>query len=70
MSGVFGVNDIRGVYPEELDEAMVYRVGLALPGVLACKSVAVGRDVRLSGPVLARALTRGLTDGGCDRRTY
>ena len=66
MSGVFGVNDIRGIYPEELDEAMAYRVGLALPGVLAGKSVAVGHDVRLSGPSLARALTRGLTDGGCD----
>ena len=66
MSGVFGVNDIRGIYPEELDEAMAYRVGLALPGVLAGKSVAVGRDVRLSSPALAKALTRGLTDGGCD----
>lgn len=66
MSCVFGVNDIRGLYPEELDETMAYRVGLALPGVLAGKSVAVGRDVRLSSPALAKALTQGLIDGGCD----
>ncbi len=66
MSCVFGVNDIRGLYPKELDETMAYRVGLALPGVIAGSSVAVGRDVRLSSPVLAKALTQGLVDGGCD----
>lgn len=65
MCKLFGVNDIRGVYPKEVNEDLAYRLGRELPGVLAAKKVAVGYDVRISSPMLAVSLSKGLFDAGC-----
>ena len=62
----FGAYDIRGIYPETIDQELAYRVGRVFPELFGAKKVAVGHDIRLSGPTLFDALARGLTEAGCD----
>ncbi|TCL36085.1 phosphomannomutase/phosphomannomutase/phosphoglucomutase [Anaerospora hongkongensis] len=62
----FKAYDIRGKVPYELNEELVYNIGRAYIELLGAKQVVVGRDVRLSSADLAAALTRGITDSGCD----
>ena len=62
----FGAYDIRGVYPEDVNEELAYRIGRAFPSLFEAKKVAVGHDIRLSGPSLRDALEKGLTEAGCD----
>ncbi|MGB7215490.1 MAG: phosphomannomutase, partial [Gammaproteobacteria bacterium] len=62
----FKAYDVRGRVPSELDEDVAYRVGRAYAEFVGARRVAVGRDIRLSSPALAAALTRGLTDSGVD----
>ncbi len=63
---IFKAYDIRGVYPEELNEQVAYALGRAYVTFLQTDVVIVGRDMRLSGPSLFEALTRGLMDQGAD----
>ena len=62
----FGAYDIRGIYPESINQELAYRVGRIFPELFGAKKVAVGHDIRLSGPTLSDALVRGLTEAGCD----
>src|SRR5690606_23044128 len=62
----FKAYDVRGRVPSELDEDVAYHVGRAYAEFVGARRVAVGRDIRLSSPALAAALTRGLTDSGVD----
>ena len=62
----FKAYDIRGKVPEEINEEMAYRIGRAFVELSNAKKVAVGHDIRLSGPSLRHALVRGLTEAGCD----
>lgn len=62
----FKAYDIRGVMPTEINEELAYRVGRAYAALYHPKTVAVGRDIRLSSEPLAAAAMRGLCDGGAD----
>jgi len=62
----FKAYDIRGRLGDELNEEIAFRIGRAYAAFLQPKSVAVGRDVRLSSAALCAALARGLCDGGAD----
>lgn len=64
MTGIFKAYDIRGRYPDELDEATAQRIGNAFVGLLAAERVVVGRDMRLSSEALARAFIRGAVEAG------
>lgn len=61
---IFKDCDIRGVYPDEIDESAVYAVGRALATLHPGARLAVGGDVRVSTPALKDALIRGLVDSG------
>jgi phosphomannomutase len=65
----FKAYDIRGIVPAALNEPMAEALGKAF-GTAALregqKTVAVGRDGRLSGPALSAALVRGLVAAGID----
>ena len=66
---IFKAYDIRGIVDKSLTEAAAEAVGKALGTMAAAKGVkkfVVGRDGRLSGPRLVKALTRGLTSTGMD----
>ena len=64
---IFKAYDIRGVVPSTLTEEVAYHLGHAF-GTHAMANgesvVAVGRDGRLSGPLLSGALMRGLVETG------
>ncbi len=64
--GIFKAYDIRGLYPEELNEELAEKIGLAAGNFFGGKTIVVGRDMRRSGPALAEALIRGLTRAGKD----
>lgn len=61
---IFRRYDIRGVIPDDLDEAGAERIGQAFSQTLRPTTVVVGRDVRLSGESLQQALIGGLTKTG------
>jgi phosphomannomutase len=63
---VFKAYDVRGLYPDELDEEGAYRIARAYVEVFEPRSVAVGRDMRLAAPVMAAAAIDGAADGGAD----
>ena len=59
---IFKAYDIRGIYPDRLNEAVAYAVGRAFVSFLACAEVVVGRDMRLSSPAIKENLLNGLPD--------
>ncbi len=66
---IFRAYDIRGTYPEDLNENVVFNIGLAFAKQALAqneKEVFIARDGRLSGPILLKALAEGLQIGGCD----
>lgn len=62
----FGAYDIRGIYPQTINEEIAYRIGRFFPSLFAAKKVVVGNDIRLSGPTLKESLIKGLAESGCD----
>jgi phosphomannomutase len=66
MSGVFKAYDVRGVYPDELDERLAYAIGYRFRALLEPEdlsrgpSVVVSHDMRSSSPSLSVALCDGL----------
>ena len=63
---VFRAYDIRGVYPDEIDEEGYYRIAKAYVYLFKPKTVVVGMDARVSSPPLKAALTNGFLDAGVD----
>ena len=64
--GAFKQYDFRGVFGEDFTTDDIYRFGFFLPALLKADKVLVGRDMRLSTPVMFENLTRGITDAGAD----
>ncbi|MBA0386359.1 phosphomannomutase [Stenotrophomonas maltophilia] len=60
----FKAYDIRGRVPEELNEDLARRIGVALATQLAPGPVVLGHDVRLTSPALQDALAAGLRGVG------
>ncbi len=60
----FKAYDIRGRVPDELNEDLARRIGVALAAQLAPGTVVVGHDVRLTSPALQDALAAGLRGAG------
>jgi phosphomannomutase len=60
----FRAYDIRGVYPNDLDEEAFYRIAKAYTYLFHPRTMVVGMDARESGPALKQALTQGFVDAG------
>ncbi|WP_395667528.1 phosphomannomutase/phosphoglucomutase [Rhodoferax sp.] len=66
-ASLFKAYDIRGIVPTNLTEDVALALGRAFGTLARAKgehTVAVGRDGRLSGPMLVGALVRGLQEAG------
>lgn len=63
---IFKAYDIRGVYPDQLDEDIAHQVGRAFVEYLHAERIAVSRDMRLSSPSLAAAFIDGALKQGAD----
>jgi phosphomannomutase len=64
LGAIFKAYDVRGVYPDELDEAVAARIGAAFVRFLGAEKVAVGRDMRPSSPGLSDAFAAGAASVG------
>jgi phosphomannomutase len=62
----FKAYDVRGLYPEEIDEEGALAIGRAYVDEFEPKAIAVGRDMRLSGPTIAAAVIEGAAGAGAD----
>src|SRR6266849_463923 len=63
---IFKAYDIRGIYPEEIDDEGAYAIGRAYVQQFEPRRIAVGRDMRLSSPAVAEAVVRGAADEGAE----
>jgi phosphomannomutase len=64
MGGIFKAYDIRGSYPDELDEEMAEKIGVAFVSLLSARRIVVGRDMRLSAQALVTAFIQGAISSG------
>lgn len=68
-ASIFRAYDIRGVVDRSLTTGTVFQIGRAVGSETLQRgrnTVVVGRDGRLSGPVLSNALIEGILSTGCD----
>jgi len=77
-STIFKAYDIRGVYPDQINEEDAWKIGCAAGrflrsmlhgykrGLANSHSVCVGRDMRTHSEPLARALIKGITTSGAN----
>lgn len=63
---IFKAYDIRGIYPNELNNDVAYLIGKAFVRYLNPRMVVIGRDMRLSSDALFKSLARGITEAGAD----
>lgn len=62
--GAFKAYDIRGLYPNEVNEELAYQVGKATATFLQAKDLIVGRDCRTSSKPISDALIKGILETG------
>ena len=66
-SSIFKAYDIRGIYPENVNEEVAYKIGYAYVNIFKPKGkVLVGNDVRTYSKVLKEILIKGINDAGSD----
>lgn len=66
---LFREYDLRGIVGELIDEDVAYTLGLGYGSYvqdLDIHMVVVGRDNRVTSPMIAKALIKGITDSGCN----
>jgi phosphomannomutase len=66
LEKIFKAYDVRGVVPEELDEAVAEAVGAAIVRLTGTKTLVTLHDMRTSSEPLAEALGRGAASAGAD----
>lgn len=72
MAGIFKAYDVRGIYPDQLNEAIAQRIGRAFPEVLDPAErhpgafIVVSHDMRSHSLPLHAALIDGLLEAGVD----
>jgi phosphomannomutase len=64
LDRVFKAYDVRGVFPDDLDEDLAHRIGAAFAEWSGAPQIVVGRDCRLSSPALGDALAEGISSRG------
>jgi phosphomannomutase len=66
LDAIFKAYDVRGIYPDELDESVARRIGNAFVAFTGSARVLVGRDARPSSEPLVAAFTEGALTAGAD----
>jgi phosphomannomutase len=66
MAGIFKAYDIRGIYPDQLNEETAEKIGRAYVEFTGAKKVVVGYDMRPHSLPLFAALAKGMTEQGAD----
>ncbi len=66
LDALFKAYDVRGVYPDELDEELALRIGNAFAVHTGAPTLVVGHDMRASSEPLVAAFVDGVTRAGTD----
>ncbi|MDQ1511736.1 MAG: phosphomannomutase [Actinomycetota bacterium] len=66
LDAIFKAYDIRGVYPDEIDEVLARKIGNAFAHFTGAQQVIVGHDMRPSSEPLTAAFIEGATLAGAD----
>src|SRR3989339_185313 len=66
MAGIFKAYDIRGIYPEQLNEETAEKIGRAFVNFLKAEKIVIARDMRPHSVPLFNALAKGITEQGAD----
>jgi phosphomannomutase len=66
LETIFKAYDVRGIYPDELDEAVAKKIGNAFVRFTGASTVIVGHDMRPSSEPLTQAFIEGATLAGAD----
>jgi len=61
---IFKAYDVRGIYPDELDEEAAFKIGAAFVTFLGKKNIVIGRDMRRSSDALSDSLAAGINYRG------
>lgn len=61
---IFKAYDIRGIYGTDFNEKDAEKIGRAAIEALQLKTIALGRDARVSSPALFKAFAKGAMDAG------
>jgi phosphomannomutase len=69
-SNIFKAYDVRGLYPQEVNEEAGRLIGRGFVAYLHAKRIAVSRDMRLSSPSMAAAFIEGARMQGADVVDY
>ena len=65
-SVIFKAYDVRGTYPDQLDERLARAIGSAFADHVAAPSVLIARDMRASGVALSAAFAEGVRARGVE----
>ncbi len=63
---IFKAYDIRGIYPDQLNEEVAYWIGRAFIYHTQAKKIAIGYDMRVSSTKLQDSFIKGVTEQGAD----
>jgi phosphomannomutase len=66
LDSIFKAYDVRGIYPDEIDESIARRIGNAFVAFTGSARVLVGRDARPSSEPLVAAFIEGALVAGAD----
>lgn len=66
LSDIFKAYDVRGIYPDQIDEKVARAIGAAFAAFAGSKAIVVARDMRVSSPSLEAAFIEGVTSTGAD----
>jgi phosphomannomutase len=66
LEQVFKAYDVRGTYPDQVDEELAWRLGRAFAALTGAGALAVGQDMRPSSGPMADALSAGARSQGAD----
>jgi len=64
MAGIFKAYDVRGKYPDELNEENAFKVGSAFGKLMKGDKIIIGMDARESSPSLKDSVIKGLYGEG------
>jgi phosphomannomutase len=67
---IFKAYDVRGLYPQEVNEDAARQIGRGFVAYLRARRIAVSRDMRLSSPSMAAAFIEGARAQGADVVDY
>ncbi|MFD8920706.1 phosphomannomutase/phosphoglucomutase [Streptomyces sp. NPDC059569] len=66
LSQIVKAYDVRGVYPDQLDDRLAELFGAAFVEVTGTEAIVIGHDMRPSSPGLASSFARGAVARGAD----